>query len=92
MSGLFTVIIAEKEHIDAIRQKNKLFFEPFLESKNLAFCEWNPMGQTLSEAVPGLQAEVYGEQQRGDLSRGKGQRPPQTEDRRPCVIVYLWVS
>lgn len=49
--------------------------------------------QVLKHIVfPKLCPEVYGEQQRGDLSRGKGQRPPQTEDRRPCVIVYLWVS
>ena len=54
MSGLFTVLIAEKEHIDAIRQDNKLFFEPFLESKELAFCYWNPTGQTLQDSVPGL--------------------------------------
>ena len=54
MSGLFTVLIAEKEHIDAIRQDNKLFFEPFLESKELAFCYWNPMGQNLQDSVPGL--------------------------------------
>ena len=51
---MFTVLIAEKEHIDAIRQENKLFFEPFLESKELAFCEWKPEGQSLSETVPGL--------------------------------------
>jgi hypothetical protein len=54
MSGLFTVLIAEKEHIDAIRQDNQLFFEPFLESKELAFCYWNPQGQSLTDAVPGL--------------------------------------
>lgn len=54
MSGLFTVLIAEKEHIDAIRQENKLFFEPFLESKELAFCYWNPAGQNLYDSVPGL--------------------------------------
>ena len=54
MSGLFTVLIAEKEHIDAIRQENKLFFEPFLESKELAFCYWNPEGQSLQDSVPGL--------------------------------------
>ena len=51
---MFTVLIAEKEHIDAIRQENKLFFEPFLESKELAFCYWNPTGQSLSDSVPGL--------------------------------------
>ena len=51
---MFTVLIAEKEHIDAIRQENNLFFEPFLENKDLAFCYWNPEGQTLTESVPGL--------------------------------------
>lgn len=51
---MFTVLIAEKEHIGAIQQENKLFFEPFLESKELAFCYWNTDGQTLEESVPGL--------------------------------------
>ena len=54
MSDLFTVLIAEKEHIDAIQQGNKLFFEPFLENKELAFCTWNPAGQNLYDSVPGL--------------------------------------
>ncbi len=51
---LLTVLIGEKEHIDAIRQENKLFFEPFLKNKELAFCYWNPAGQNLSDSVPGL--------------------------------------
>lgn len=51
---MFTVLIAEKEHIDAIQQENKLFFEPFLESKELAFCYWNPAGQSLFDSAPGL--------------------------------------
>ncbi len=51
---MFTVLIAEKNHIDAIQQDNKLFFEPFLESKELAFCCWNPLGQNLQDSVPGL--------------------------------------
>lgn len=54
MIGLFTVLIAEKEHIDSIRQENTLFFEPFLENKELAFCYWNPKGQNLQDSVPGL--------------------------------------
>ena len=51
---MFTVLIAEKEHIEAIRQENRLFFEPFLENNELAVCEWNPMGQNLRDSVPGL--------------------------------------
>ena len=55
---MFTVLIAEKEHIDAIKQGNKLFFEPFLENKEIAFCYWNPAGQSLVDAVPGLRDAV----------------------------------
>ena len=51
---MFTVLIAEKSYIDAIRLENKLFFEPFLESKELAFCHWNPEGQNLQDSVPDL--------------------------------------
>lgn len=54
MNALFTILIAEKEHINAIQNDNRLFFEPFLENKEIAFCCWNPEGQTLNEAVPGL--------------------------------------
>ena len=55
---MFTVFIADKEHTDAIQQENALFFEPFLGNKELVFCTWNPEGQTLQEAVPGLLAAV----------------------------------
>ena len=51
---MFTVFIADKEHTDAIQEENALFFEPFLGNKDLVFCVWNPKGQTLHEAVPGL--------------------------------------
>ena len=51
---MFTVLIAEKEHIQAIQQDNRLFFEPFLDNKELAFCEWNPAGQNLLDSVPRL--------------------------------------
>lgn len=54
MRDLFTVLIAEKPYIDAIRLENKLFFEPFLENKELAFCYWNPDGQSLKDSVPDL--------------------------------------
>ena len=54
MRDLFTVLIAEKPYIDAIKLENKLFFEPFLENQELAFCYWNPEGQNLQDSVPGL--------------------------------------
>lgn len=52
---MYTVIIAEKKHFDAIEQ-NKLYFKPFLDrlNKEFAFCEWNPEGKTLYECVPSL--------------------------------------
>lgn len=55
---MLTVLIAEQRYIDAIREENSLFFEPFLENKDLAFCEWKAEGQTLAESVPGLQEAV----------------------------------
>lgn|GEM_PF-1471301 len=55
---MLTVLIAEQQHIDAIRQENSLFFEPFLEKRDLVFCEWKARGQTLKESVPGLQEAV----------------------------------
>ena len=51
---MLTVFIAEQQHITAIKQDNRLFFEPFLQDRNIVFCEWNPKGQTLKESVPGL--------------------------------------
>lgn len=52
---MYTVIIAEKKHFDAIEQ-NKLYFKPFLDrlNKEFAFCEWNPTGKNLYECVPSL--------------------------------------
>ncbi len=52
---MYTVIIAEKKHFDAIEQ-NKLYFKPFLDrlNKEFAFCEWNPQGKNLYECVPTL--------------------------------------
>ena len=51
---MFTVLIAEKKYIDAIQRENKLFFEPFLENKDLAFCRWNVAGQSLLDSTPDL--------------------------------------
>ena len=55
---MFTVLIAEQQHIDAIRQENSLFFEPFLDNRNFAFCPWTPEGRTLTESVPSLRDVV----------------------------------
>ena len=53
MNGLFTVVIAEKEYIDSIREY-EIFLKPFIDRETIAFCEWNRDGQTLTESVPTL--------------------------------------
>ncbi|MCR5006813.1 MAG: hypothetical protein K6A77_13015 [Clostridiales bacterium] len=54
---MFTVVIAEKEHLDSIRE-NHIFLDPFIDKKNVAFCEWRTDEQTLREAVPKLEETV----------------------------------
>ena len=56
---MYTVIIAEKKHFEAIKQ-NSLYFKPFLDRANddFAFCEWIPGGETLYECVPELVRSV----------------------------------
>ena len=52
---MYTVIIAEKKHFDAIEQ-NKLYFKPFLDRLNedVVFCEWNVGGNNFYDCVPNL--------------------------------------
>ena len=51
---MFTVVIAEKNFIDAVKGKNSLFFQNFIHNEEIAFCEWNTEGQTFTESVPDL--------------------------------------
>ena len=55
---MFTVVIADKKHLSAIKEDNALFFESFLKNKEIAFCEWNVSGQTFKESVPDLTSVV----------------------------------
>ena len=55
---MFTVVIADKKHLNAIKEENSLFFESFLKNKEIAFCEWNVSGQTFKESVPDLASVV----------------------------------
>ena len=50
---MFTVVISEQIHLDGIREYSA-FLKPFLDNPNVAFCQWNPEGKTLQEAVPDL--------------------------------------
>ena len=50
---MFTVIIAEKEHIDRSREYD-IFLSPFADHRHIALCRWYPEKDTLAEAVPEL--------------------------------------
>lgn len=50
---MFTVVIAEKEHIDSI-QEYKVFLKPFIDDACVEFCEWRPEEATLADSVPHL--------------------------------------
>ncbi|MBO5065456.1 MAG: hypothetical protein J6D06_05005 [Clostridia bacterium] len=50
---MFTVIFAEKETIKLF-EETKMFFGPLLDSKNIAFCEWNKYADTFDEMVPDI--------------------------------------
>ncbi len=55
---MFTAIIAQKEYIDKVSEY-KLFLKPFLDKKDIAFCEWNTNGERFSEMLPSL-PEIVG--------------------------------
>lgn len=54
---MFTVVIAEKEHIDRI-QEYQVFLKPFMDSARVEFCQWRPDRLTLADAVPRLTQAV----------------------------------
>ncbi|MCD8110986.1 MAG: hypothetical protein LUE14_13005 [Clostridiales bacterium] len=55
---MYTVIIAEQEHIDNIREYS-LFLEPFMKKTRFAFCLWMPEeSDSLKESVPDLERKV----------------------------------
>ena len=55
---MFTVIIAEKEHIEKTEEYG-LFLKPFLASGDVVFCQWNPRARTLEDMLPAL-SDVVG--------------------------------
>ena len=50
---MFTVVIAEKEHIDSIGEY-RAFLKPFIDDARVEFCEWRPEEDTLADSVPHL--------------------------------------
>lgn len=54
---MFTVVIAEKEHLDGIKEYGS-FLRPFIDAVHISLCEWRPEEKSLSEAVPELIEQV----------------------------------
>ena len=55
---MFTVIICDQSVIKDCTKKYRIHLKPLLEKNNYTFCEWNPQGETLEEAVPGLSKAI----------------------------------
>ena len=99
---MFTVIIAEKEHIDRIREYD-VFLKPFADLRHIALCRWEPQEDTLRKAVPELEEVVAGEKvwravilntSEGSLQRNPydlvSYTPPQRdEDDMPAYLAKL---
>lgn len=56
--ALFTVIICDRAVIKDCTEKYKIHLKPLLENDSYTFCEWNPYGETLEEAVPELNKAI----------------------------------
>ncbi len=50
---MFTVMIAEKPHLDSIHEYN-IFLKPFVNKDKVAFCQWDREAKTIRDAVPEL--------------------------------------
>lgn len=51
---MFTVVICGKQLIDDCFRKYHIYFEPFLNNDDIAFCEWDASADSLETAVPQL--------------------------------------
>ncbi len=57
---MFTVIISDKSAVDDCFYKYYIYLKPLMDKGDFAFCEWNPDGESLDEAVPGLRKTIRG--------------------------------
>ena len=55
---MFTVLICSETIIRDCQKTYSAFLKPLLEQPDWSFCEWNPDGDTLDEAVPALRSIV----------------------------------
>lgn len=54
---MFTVVIAEQEHINSI-EKYDLFLKPFADKQHTVIQRWNREGKSFRECVPGLEETI----------------------------------
>lgn len=54
---MFTVVIAEQEHINNI-EKYSLFLKPFADRQHTVIQKWNREGRSFRECVPGLEETI----------------------------------
>lgn len=57
MTALFTVIIAEKDYIDKIKEY-ELFLGPLVKDGGITFAEWNTEGERFQEMLPTIGEQV----------------------------------
>lgn len=55
---MFTVLICSETIIRDCQKTYSAFLKPLLEQPDWSFCEWNPDGETLDDAVPTLRSIV----------------------------------
>ncbi|MBO5060793.1 MAG: hypothetical protein J6C82_07765 [Clostridia bacterium] len=60
---MFTVLICDKHIINDCHNKYYIYFKPFLDDKNFAFCSWNTQASSLDEAVPELKSIIRGKKE-----------------------------
>ncbi len=55
---MFTVIMCDEHIIKDCYHKYHIYFKPFFDNDNFAFCAWNTKADTLDEAVPKLKEVI----------------------------------
>ena len=56
---MFTVIICDEHIVKDCYHKYHIYFKPFFDKNNFAFCAWNTKAETLDEALPELKSIIH---------------------------------
>ncbi len=57
---MFTVVICTKNIIKDIEKKYHAYFSSLVDENKMTFCQWNPEGETLADALPELKSIISG--------------------------------